>query len=271
VSSAPRERVVVVASLALLCVLASLYTILGAGMGMSAWDMTTFTLFPHQHVVAAPDINMAAPSGVWHATTWLIMIAMWWVMMIAMMTPSATPAVLLFSRVQRHAATRAQIEKPGARIAVFIAGYLLLWLAFAIAATLLHFALERAGLLSAMMMQSRSKWLSGAFLILAGAYQLSPLKNMCLAHCHSPAAFLSRHARPGIVGALRVGALHGIYCIGCCWLLMALLYVGGVMNLAWIAALAVLVMLEKVLRAGPWVARMTGIVLLAWGAATLVV
>ena len=148
---------------------------------------------------------------------------------------------------------------------------MLVWLGFAVAATTLHWALERAGLVSAMMMGSRSRWLSGAVLIAAGLYQLSPLKNVCLAHCRTPASFLSRHWRPHALGALRLGAMHGAYCVGCCWMLMALLFVGGVMNLTWIAALAILVLIEKALPSGQWVGRATGIALIGWGVATLVV
>src|SRR5205807_1669049 len=121
----------------------------------------------------------------------------------------------------------------------------LVWLCFSVAAAGLHWGLERTGLLSGAMMGSQSKWLSGAVLIAAGLYQLSPPHDVCLAHCRAPADFLSRHWLPGVAGAVRLGALHGAFCVGCCWLLMALLFVGGVMNLAWIAALTLLVVAEK--------------------------
>jgi predicted metal-binding membrane protein len=147
----------------------------------------------------------------------------------------------------------------------------LVWLAFAAAATALYWGLERAGLVSAMMMGSQSRLLSGAVLIAAGLYQVSPLKNTCLAHCRAPTSFLSRHWRPHIMGALRLGAMHGAYCVGCCWMLMALLVVGGVMNLAWIAALAILVLIEKALPLGQWIGRAIGIALIGWGVATLLV
>ena len=120
-------------------------------------------------------------------------------------------------------------------------------------------------------MGSQSRWLSAVVLIAAGVYQLSPLKNACLSHCRAPAAFLSRHWSPGALGALRAGALHGAFCVGCCWMLMALLFVGGVMNLAWIAALAVLVLIEKLFPAGQWVGRAAGVALIVWGTATLLV
>jgi predicted metal-binding membrane protein len=144
---------------------------------------------------------------------------------------------------------------------------LLVWLGFSVAA--LRWALERAGLVSPMLMGSQSRWLSSAVLIATGLYQLSPLKRACLSHCRAPASFLARHWRPHVCGALRLGALHGGFCVGCCWMLMALLFVGGVMNLVWIAALSVLVLVEKVLPAGRWVGRAAGAALTAWGIATL--
>jgi predicted metal-binding membrane protein len=150
-----------------------------------------------------------------------------------------------------------------------VAGYLLVWLGFSVAAAALHWLLEREAFVSTTMMSSQSRWLSGIVLIAAGLYQLSPLKNACLSHCRAPTAFLSRHWRPHAFGALRLGALHGAFCVGCCWMLMALLFVGGVMNLVWIAALAILVLVEKVFQAGQWVGRAAGIALIAWGSATL--
>jgi predicted metal-binding membrane protein len=273
-----RDRVITLAGLTALCALAWLYIVTGAGLGMSAWEMTTLALFPHQHardvMPSMPGMDMGATAPMWMAwgfATWALMIAMWWIMMIAMMTPSATPTILLYARVHRHALVQGQIQDKLAPTGAFAAGYLLVWLGFAAAAATLHWALERAGLVSAMMMGSQSRLLSGAVLITAGLYQLSPLKNICLAHCRTPTSFLSRHWRPRALGALRLGAMHGGYCVGCCWLLMALLFVGGVMNLTWIAALAILVLIEKVLPPGQWVGRGVGIALIVWGVATLVV
>ena len=274
-----RDRVITLAGLTALCALAWLYIVTGAGLGMSAWEMTTLALFPHQHardvMPSMPGMDMGPTAPMWMAwgfATWALMIAMWWIMMIAMMTPSATPTILLYARVYRHALVQGQmIQGKLAPTGAFAAGYLLVWLGFAAAAATLHWALERAGLVSAMMMGSQSRLLSGAVLITAGLYQLSPLKNICLAHCRTPTSFLSRHWRPRALGALRLGAMHGGYCVGCCWLLMALLFVGGVMNLTWIAALAILVLIEKVLPPGQWVGRAVGIALIVWGVATLVV
>ena len=273
-----RDRVITLAGLAMLCALAWLYIVTGAGLGMSAWEMTTLALFPHQqaHDVMPdmPGMDMGAAAAEWMAwgfATWALIVAMWWVMMIAMMTPSATPTILLYARVHRHALAQGQVQDKLAPTSAFVAGYLLVWLGFAAVATTLHWTLERAGLVSAMMMGSQSRLLSGAVLIAAGLYQLSPLKNTCLTHCRTPTSFLSRHWRPHALGALRLGAMHGAYCVGCCWMLMVLLFVGGVMNLTWIAALAILVLVEKVLPPGQWIGRGVGIALIGWGVATLLV
>jgi predicted metal-binding membrane protein len=256
-----RDRAITIAGLVSLCVLAWLYIAMGAGMGMTAWEMTAVTLFPHAD--PAPP-----PKAAWDSSTWALMIAMWWIMMIAMMTPSAAPTILLYARVHRHAQASSEHKGKLAATGAFTAGYLLAWFAFAAVATALQWIAERAELVSVMMMGSRSRALSSAVLIAAGLYQLSPLKNGCLAHCRAPASFLSRHWRPHALGALRLGALHGVHCIGCCWMLMALLFVGGVMNLVWVVALAVLVLIEKALPPGPWVGRVVGVLLLVWGVAT---
>jgi predicted metal-binding membrane protein len=120
-------------------------------------------------------------------------------------------------------------------------------------------------------MSSVSAWLSAAILILAGLYQLSPIKHACLRRCRAPAEFLSRRWRPGVSGALRMGLEHGVFCVGCCWVLMALLFVGGVMNVLWIGLLALFVIVEKLGPRGPAVARIAGAVLVGWGAVTLIV
>jgi predicted metal-binding membrane protein len=270
-----RDRTITVAGLVILCVMAWLYVVTGAGLGMSARQMTTLAFFPHQQ---AQDVMQEMPGmpvdparSDWGFASWALMIGMWWIMMIAMMTPSAAPAILLYARVHRAALAKGQLRDEVAPIGAFAAGYLSVWLGFAVAAAALHFALERVGLISTMMMGSRSRWLSGGVLIAAGLYQLSPLKNVCLAQCRAPASFLARHWRPHASGALRLGAQHGAYCVGCCWMLMALLFVGGVMNLIWIAALTTLVLIEKVLPRGQWIGRSAGVALAGWGVATLLV
>lgn len=242
-------------------------------MGMSAWDLTKLALFPQPHPPAAmsdmnmPGMDMSAPAR--PAATWVLIIAMWWVMMIAMMAPSAAPAILLYGRVHRHSVAQGQLDEKLAPTGAFAAGYLLVWLAFSLAAAALQWLLVKAGLISELMMSSQSRWLSGGLLIAAGLYQLSPLKGLCLEHCRSPTQFISSHWRPGPLGAVRLGLLHGAYCVGCCWALMALLFVGGVMNLIWIVALSILVLVEKLTPVGPIIARGLGAILVIWGAALL--
>lgn len=265
-----RDRWIVVAGLVAIALLAWSYIIAGAGTGMSVWGMTSASLFPHR-MAEMPMNGMSMQPGVWMPGRWIIMLLMWWAMMIAMMTPSAAPMILLYARATRHAQASGRLQHGTVPTAAFAGGYLLAWLGFSVTATVLMWALERTGIVSAMTMSSTSAWLSAAILILAGLYQLSPLKHVCLQRCRSPAEFLSRHWRPGTSGALRMGLEHGLFCIGCCWVLMALLFVGGIMNVLWIGILALFVILEKVAPHGPWIARIGGIVLLAWGATTLLV
>lgn len=273
-----RDRAITAAGLAVLCALAWVYVATGAGLGHSALDMTTLSLFPHKAAapmggMSMPGMEMSGmvmPAADWSLGRWALTVAMWWTMMVAMMAPSATPTVLLYARVHRHASSQGRPEGL-APTPAFLAGYLLAWLGFSLAAAALQWALERTGLVSASTLGSLSRWLSAAVLIGAGLYQLSPLQKVCLDHCRSPAAFLARHWRPRAAGAVRLGVLHGAFCVGCCWMLMALLFVGGIMNLAWIGALTVLVMAEKVLPGGRWMAGAGAVVLLVWGLATLTV
>lgn len=264
-----RDRLIATAGLATLCALAWLHLLAGAGLGGTAWDMTSLALFPHKNITDAMP-GMGMDRVIWSPGRWALTAAMWWTMMIAMMTPSAAPAVLLYARVHRHAAARGQTAAL-APCGAFAAGYFLAWFAFSIAAALLQWGLEHAGLLSISTTGSQSRWLSAAVLLAAGFYQLSALQNVCLSHCRSPAAFFARHWRAGLAGAVRLGLLHGGYCVGCCWLLMALLFVAGVMNLVWIAALTLLVMVQKGTPQGSRLSRTSGVVMLAWAVATLLV
>ena len=147
---------------------------------------------------------------------------------------------------------------------MFAAGYLLVWGSFSAIATVLQWSLESARLLSPML-ETTSRWLGAGILIAAGLWQLTPLKAMCLRHCRTPLGFLIGHWRAGPLGALRMGLEHGAYCLGCCWFLMALLFFGGIMNLYWIAGLAVYVLLEKTVAHGHWLGRIAGVALVAWG------
>jgi predicted metal-binding membrane protein len=251
-----RDRWIVLAGLAAITLLAWSYVWDGAGMGMSAIDMTAATLFPHRQ----PHVGGSM------AASWGLVVLMWWAMMIAMMTPSAAPLVLLHGRVLRHH------DRPSVLAAfLLLAGYLSVWLLFSLAAATVQKALEPSGLLSAMMLWSRSALLSALVLAAAGAYQFSPYKKACLSRCRAPARFLVEHWQPGARGTFLLGARHGLFCVGCCWLLMALLFVGGIMNLLWIAALMLIALVERLAPAGERVAQAFGLVLLAWSAATLLV
>ena len=252
-----RERLVVAACMLVICSLSWWYVFAGAGTGMSTLAMTTWQ-FP-------PPIYPTSASA-WPLFYWCLMIVMWWVMMIAMMLPSASPTVLLYARVHRHNRSQAGNQEAVVPALAFVAGYLLAWLVFSLVVTTLQWALEQLGLVHGMMMWSSNRSLSGLFLLAAGLYQFSPLKTVCLTHCQSPAAFLSRHWRSGRLGALRMGVVHGAYCVGCCWSLMLLLFAGGIMNLVWIAGLALLVLVEKLVPGGDRLARLSGGVMLLVGA-----
>ena len=195
----------------------------------------------------------------WSAGYFAAMFAMWVVMMVGMMIPSAAPAILLFSALRRHSRTSGL----GAT-SLFAVGYLIAWTGFSLLATTAQWALSQASLLSPFMASEGPEL--GAFLfIAAGLYQLSPLKHACLSKCRSPAQFLVEHWRDGSLGSLVVGMEHGIYCVGCCWAVMALLFVFGVMNLMWVAVLAAFVLLEKLVPSGPRIAVWSGIAMLGMG------
>nr|WP_311529490.1 DUF2182 domain-containing protein [uncultured Ralstonia sp.] len=258
-STLGRERVIAAIGMVAAVALSWRYLWTGAGMGMSALDMTTIALFPHRLADDGGGMDPSLPT----------VVVMWWVMMIAMMTPSAAPLVLLYRRVLRHHGAAA--AKSVTLSMSLLAGYLGAWLVFSICAAALQKALQPTGVMSEMMLWSRSAYLSAFVLAAAGAYQFSPLKRACLTQCRSPVGFLTAHWRPGLVGSFLLGVRHGSYCVGCCWLLMALLFVGGIMNLVWIAALSLLVFVEKVLPGGERVGRVLGVALIVWAGATLLV
>lgn len=194
----------------------------------------------------------------------ILVALMWAVMMIGMMLPSAAPTILLFLALER---TRPATARRG-RSSCFVAGYLAAWSLFSVAAATAQTFASRTGLLS-MEMATIGSFLSGALFLVAGAYELTPLKSRCLSHCQSPMSWIPSHMRPGPAGAFRMGLEHGAFCVGCCWALMLLLFVGGVMNLVWVAAIAVLVFVQKLLPRGPLISRLTGFILLLCGAALL--
>jgi predicted metal-binding membrane protein len=200
-------------------------------------------------------------TGWWGARHDLMLFAMWVVMMYGMMLPSAAPVLLIFAAVVR-ASDEGADSMP--RVYAFAAGYLIVWTAFSLLATIVQVLLADRVLLVPMM-ELRTPVLGGALLVAAGLYQLTPFKQSCLKSCRSPASFITAHWRPGRRGALRMGVEHGFYCLGCCWVLMLLLFVGGVMNLIWIAAITVFVLLEKLTPVGIQGGRLSGVLLLGAG------
>jgi predicted metal-binding membrane protein len=190
-----------------------------------------------------------------------LMFFMWWVMMVAMMLPSATPMILLFAAINRK---QEENGNPFVPSSIFIVAYLVVWAGFSFVAVATQWGLEHAGLLTPML-ESSSNVLGGLLLLSAGVYQLTPIKQACLKHCRSPLQFVMTRWRNGALGTFRMGIEHGVYCVGCCWFMMGLLFFGGVMNLFWIAGLAIFVLLEKSIPLGHWAGIVSGVVLMIWG------
>lgn len=249
-SLARSERVVVGGGLLALTLLSWLYLALLAdsmeAMGRAGGGSVFMALMPMGH---------------WGPAEFALCFAMWFVMMIAMMVPSAAPMLFAFRSFSR---SRAGSEQAGQRFAAFLLGYLLVWAAFSAMATAAQWALREASLVTDLM-ASASPRLNAVLLLGAGIYQFAPAKQVCLARCRSPMAFLLMEWRDGSHGALVMGLRHGGFCVGCCWGLMALLFVGGVMNLLWIAVLSALVLAEKLLPFGTVPSRIAGLAMVAWG------
>jgi predicted metal-binding membrane protein len=253
-----RDRAVVLAALALITALAWADLVwLANDMWMGGMDMTGFRMIP------AGRGWMMPANAPWRPIEFAAVFVMWVFMMIGMMTPSVAPTILVYARIGRQTAGE---SRPLAASTWFALGYLLSWAAFSLAATSAQWALERAALLTPMM-ESASNTLGGIVLIIAGLYQWTPLKDACLSSCQTPVGFILRYGfRREATRALALGFRHGLYCIGCCWAVMALLFVAGVMNLVWIAALSALVLAEKVVPFGRLVPRLAGIAFIAGGA-----
>jgi predicted metal-binding membrane protein len=242
-----RDRLIVVAGLLTVVVLSWAYILSGAGMSMDAMLATA-----HRE-----------PWTLGHAG---LMLLMWSIMMAAMMLPSAAPVILLYETISSR---RRAAGEHATGAGLFALGYVGIWALFSLAATGLQFGLEKATLLSPMM-ATTSVAVAGVLLVAAGVYQWTPLKQACLRRCRSPLEFIISEWRAGPLGSLTMGVRHGMFCLGCCWLLMLLLFVGGIMNLAWIAGLALFVLFEKLAPAGHWISRAAGAGLIVWGGATLV-
>jgi predicted metal-binding membrane protein len=253
------EGGIVLGALLLLILLAWLFMFAGAGTGMDPFAMSGWLM---------PFALPAALSSDWTLFYWGVAFCMWAVMMVAMMLPSASPMVLLYARVVGHAERQGRASRAAASVAAFASAYLVLWSLFSLLAVAAQWALEHLGALSPMM-SLRAAPLAGGVLIAAGLYQLTPLKTACLRHCRGPASFIAAHWRPGVSGAWRMGFTHGLYCLGCCAALMLLLFVGGVMNLVWIAGLTLLVAIEKLAPFGAAAAKAIAILLIAGGVALI--
>jgi predicted metal-binding membrane protein len=207
------------------------------------------------------DMPMSADPSGWTAGQFFAIFAMWAVMMMAMMVPSALPMILFYSSAVKKARADGGNLAP---VTVFLGGYLVVWTLFSLFAAALQWGLHQAALISPMMV-SASIWLTSGLLVMAGLYQMSPLKDGCLRYCSNPVQFITRHWRTGTSGALKMGLRHGGYCVGCCWALMILLFVGGVMNLLWVAVLAIFVLLEKILPLPRRWPQISGALLIAGG------
>ncbi|MDR8389516.1 DUF2182 domain-containing protein [Aliifodinibius sp. S!AR15-10] len=234
-----KDRVIVILGLAAITVLAWLY----------------ITKLALEMKVGTPHMQS------WDLYDFLMMFIMWTVMMIAMMTPSATPMVLMFYKVHIKRKEENGVLLP---TFMFLGAYLVVWTGFSLLATLAQWGLHSVALLSPMMVAT-SPLLGGMLILAAGIFQLTSLKHACLRHCRSPLGFILQEWRSGMKGTFLMGLKHGIYCVGCCWALMALLFVTGVMNLLWVAIIAGFVLIEKILPKSDWIGRITGLILIIWG------
>ena len=239
-------------------ILTGLFLVAAAGwayMFYMAWAMQ------NMHLV---EMWMPPRSGTrpWTGYDFFMLFFMWFTMMVAMMTPTVVPMITMFATVNKSKKLK---QLPYATTWLFLLGYLLAWGVFSIVVSLIQWPLHERGLLDPMM-DSRSYLLSGAILIIAGIYQFTPLKDVCLNQCRTPLGFIMTAWKDGNMGALKMGLHHGLFCVGCCWALMLILFAVGVMNMLWVILITIFVLLEKVLPISPTATRMiTGVALIIWG------
>jgi len=253
-----RDQAIVLASLGAITFLAWMYL---TGMAREMADMANMVGLPDMDKMAG--MALVTPYASWAPADIAVAAAMWIAMMAGMMLPSAVPMVMVYV-----AAERGRGGAPLRHAAAFLAGYAAIWIGFSLAAVQTQWLLLRTGLIGPDMALAGG-YLGGALFIAAALYEWSPLKNRCLALCQSPLGFILGHWRPGLRGAFAMGLTHGLHCVGCCWVLMLLLFAGGVMNLLWVAALAILVLLQKVLPGARRVSLATGLLMLGAGIAIL--
>lgn len=239
-----RDRMIVIAGLVMVVLVAWIYMFI---LALDMQDMSSEMSMPQMQA--------------WGLTDFILTFIMWSVMMVAMMIPSAAPMILTFSAIHRR---KGEEENPVVLTIIFLLGYLVIWTVFSAGATIAQWGLHSMALLSPMMVSS-SPLLGGILLLSAGIFQFTSLKHACLGHCRTPMGFLMTEWRMGKRGAFVMGIRHGNFCVGCCWLIMALLFVAGVMNLLWVATIAGFVLLEKVIPSGEWVSRIAGVLMIIWG------
>ena len=241
-----RDRMVVLAGLAAVIFAATLYTVHMVALIHKPMDVA---LMPMDHPY------FTGLRG------FIVLFAMWTIMQVAMMSPTAVPMILMHGKIERH---RNPQNFPFFLIGLFFLGYIVLWGIFSLVFALLQLGLQSMTLLSPSMAIT-NPWLSGGILIAAGLFQFSHLKQACLKQCRSPVAYLMTEWRNGRSGALLMGLKHGLHCVGCCWAIMALLFVAGVMNLFWMAAITAFVLIEKLTARGENFGRVVGVGLIIWG------
>lgn len=251
-----RDRAIIISGLILISGLAWLYIVRLASLMASGMDMPAMSGDRgHAMSMVLPQVRP------WGAADFGLTFVMWTVMMVAMMTPSTAPMTITFASLVRNRAAR---SGPITATTAFLLGYAVVWTGFSAGATVLQWLLHTAGSLSPATMRA-APVAGGTLLVLAGIYQVTPWKDACLTSCRSPLGFLMAGWRDGTGGAFVMGARHGLYCLGCCWSLMLVLFAVGVMNLLWVALIAGYVLVEKLIPAGPWLGRSLGVVLIASG------
>ena len=266
-----KDNLIVYLSIFLIVIITGLYTIFGIGMPMSAIEMTKMSGIFSMSSSMEMNMNMGSNNmdmkNRWSISMAISMFLMWWLMMIAMMTPSAAPTLLLFHNLKKIGS---EGKKALSYTYLFLFGYLIIWAIFSLIACIIHKFFDTSSITDAAMMQLKSVQFSGILLITAGVYQFTPLKNACLEKCRTPIDFLSSNNRKGAKGSFIMGAHHGLFCLGCCWALMVLLFVGGVMNLFWITGLALYVLIEKIIIKARWLDKIIGLILIFFGTSLLI-
>jgi len=247
-----KDRLIIISSLFIISLLAWVYIIY---------------LYKQMAVMNMDALFFAMPmTPSWTMTDFALLFLMWFVMMIAMMTPAVAPLILIFAMVNRQ---RKQQNRPFVNTAYLMTGYFVVWAAFSLAATSLQWLLQQISMLNPEM-KTTNKILGSVILIATGIFQFTAFKHTCLQYCRTPIEFVHRHWKEGKPGALRMGIQNGFYCLGCCWMLMVVLFVAGIMNLLWVAIIALFVLIEKISSQTKWISYVAGFVLILYGVLFLI-